>query len=557
MRLFSTPQILLACAWCGLVWWTVAYPAQGQQSVRLLPVGDVPIGGDVPAESLPADAPEEETAAAEESEAPAAKVQEDAGKKQATDQAASPAEEKPASSEASKPQVFTVKTKALTIQAELDGYFVAEHMEELALQPEVWTKFKILQAVGHGTHVQRGDILLRFDGQDLEDELAEEAIKQRLGELDFLRAEEDFPRKKKLLELKFAEAERKYQQFQENYSVYQEVDRPLMLKTADYRHKYYAEDLASQREELEQLKKMYALDELTEETEAIVLRRQNFQVEAAELSLEIAAADREYALKFQVPRRDEDYRQQAEEARIRFEQAQTAKELGLTRLVYEMEKLRESRARSVERHAKLVSDKGLMVLRAPTDGVVYYGRCVDGKWSEVAAWEAKLKPQRSVSTKAVLMTIVKQRPLQVVARCGEKHVPDLTVGLSARIEPTANQRLTWEGQVSRIGSVPGKSNKFKIRFSLDNANLPAWLVAGMTCQASVTTYRNPEALQIPAELVQSDEEDEQVKYVLLLEASEPLRRPITLGRKQGKMVEVLQGLEAGDQIVKPAEQESD
>ena len=460
--------------------------------------------------------------------------------------------------EPEKPKPFEVKGKSMKIEVKLDGAFVADQMEEVSLRPEVWTKFKVLEAVEHGAAVKKSDVLIRFDPEDLEKELAQESINQRLSELALLQAEEEFPRLKELAEVAFQGAQRRNLRLKEDHEYYQETDRPFDIAIAHYRYKDAQEDLASQREELEQLQKMYEADELTEETEEIVLRRQRFQVKTAELIMELSTAGRDYALNVLIPRRDETYLTRLKEDNLSFDQAKTARDMGRTRRVYEMEKLRQSRARSVERHAKLLSDKGLMALRAPTDGIVYFGRCLAGKWPEIATQRAKLKPLGSATAKSVLMTIVKQRPLYVESSFGEKDLPELAAGLPVAIVPVADDNLEWSGKVTEMETVPNKSNKFKIRMEMDNAAIPDWLVAGMTCKTKITTYHNKNALQIPAELVQTDEENEKVKYVMFVDPDqdEPVRRDVKLGHKQGKMVEVLKGLAEGDEVIKEEKKDS-
>ena len=85
------------------------------------------------------------------------------------------------------------------------------------------------------------------------------------------------------------------------------------------------------------------------------------------------------------------------------------------------------------------------------------------------------------------------------------------------------------------------------------------MVAGMTCEANITVYENEEAVVIPQDLVQTDEDNEKIKYVMLVdpEEDEPVRRKVKLGRKKGKNVEVLKGLEEGDEIVKEEKKEDD
>ncbi len=454
--------------------------------------------------------------------------------------------------EEEKEKPHKVKRDKLKIEVKLDGIFVADEMEEIALRPEVWAKFKVLEAVEHGTQVKKGDVLVRFDDEKLEKNLAEESLTQSLGQLSMLQDEEEFPRLKRLLELGFEDAERQHEQTKADYEYYLATDRPFAVQIAHFRYKSAEEQLAAAQEELNQLQQMYEADEITEETEEIVLRRQRFAVETAELILELNKESRDYTLNVSLPRSDERYKSSLEESELAYKQAKSALDTGKTRANYGMEKKRNARAKSVERHGKLLSDKGLMVIRAPCDGVVYYGKCSSGKWSQITSLKGKLKPFGSASPKSVLMTIVKPGALHIESKLSEKNLPDVAAGMKVTFVPAADKELTFEGKVAHVDTIPGASNKFEVKLDVDLAKAPEWLVAGMTCDAKIVAYENKEALVIPLDLVQTDEEDEKTKYVMLVDPDEdePVRREVKLGRKKSKLVEVLKGLEEGDEIVK-------
>ncbi len=506
------------------------------------------------AEDKPATEEKADEQQSDDEEEPAEK---DADASEDSEAESSDEDKKSKEEEKKKPKPFKVKRKPLKIEVKLDGFFVADQMEEIALRPEVWTRFKVLEAVEHGTPVKKGEVLVRFDDEKIEEELSDESIDQRIGELTLMQEEEDFPRDEKLLELNFEQAKTAHEQLIEDFEYYKNTDRPFMVRIANYRYNSAEEDLNSQREELAQLVKMYEADELTEETEAIVLRRQKFEVATAELILELQADSRDYTLNVVLPRNDESYARRLEESQLKFEQAKTQKEMGLTRGKFELEKKRDTRVDSVQRHAKLLADRGLMVLRAPTDGIAYYGRCVKGKWSEVGTLSAKLRPFGTVTPNTVLMTIVKQRPLHVETKLAEKNLPDFKTGLAALITPGADDDLKLPGKVSKIHAIPDAASRFAMFLEVDLSDAPEWLVAGMTCQTTVKVYENKEALLIPTDLVQTDEEDETTKYVMLVdsEKEEPVRRDVKLGRSKKKLVEVLNGLDEGDEIVKEEKKE--
>jgi multidrug efflux pump subunit AcrA (membrane-fusion protein) len=463
-----------------------------------------------------------------------------------------------AKEEEKKPETHAVETKDLKIEVELDGVFVAEEMEEVALRPKVWGTFKVEEAVAHGERVRKGDVLVKFDDEDIEQAINEKSLDERLGELALMEAEEDFPRHEKSTDLEYQLAKRAYEQDIDEYDRFQKVMRELSEKMANYYLKSAQQELDNAREELEQLQQMYEADELTEETEEIVLKRQKFQVEMAEFYLEYSKINHDYTLNVSIPRREELLSMSVEQSKIAFDRAKMTKSLGLSRERYELERLRETRARAVEKHAELVADRALMTLRAPADGIAYFGRQINGRWIEVGSMESKLVPFGSVTPNSIVYTIVKDRPIYVETSVGEKDFPTLKDGQAAIVTPVSDTEVKLEGSVKSIIDVPGSGNKFAVRLNLkDEDAAPEWLKPGMSCKAKITTYEVEDAVVIPADLVQTDKEDEDKKYVMLQVEDEdkPVRRELKLGKTKGKEVEVLKGLKADDRIVKGAKDE--
>ena len=80
---------------------------------------------------------------------------------------------------------------------------------------------------------------------------------------------------------------------------------------------------------------------------------------------------------------------------------------------------------------------------------------------------------------------------------------------------------------------------------------------GMTCKTKITVYDVKEAIVVPAELLQTDNDDPKQKYVMLQVEGEkkPVRRDVKVGKTKEKEVEIVKGLEAGDVIVKGVKDE--
>jgi multidrug efflux pump subunit AcrA (membrane-fusion protein) len=364
--------------------------------------------------------------------------------------------------------------------------------------------------------------------------------------------EEELPRIEKTLKMDLEQAERTNREAQEDFERYNEIERPQTVKSANFMVKYYDFMLDYEKDELDQLEKMYEADDLTEETEEVVLKRQRNSVEFAEFSLENARINRDEALNVRLPRYDVAIKESLERAEMALARAKMAWSIDLNRARYELEQRKEARSKSLDRHAKLLEDRGLMQIKAPAAGVVFYGQCVNGRWSDTSSLINKYKPHGTVSPGSILMTIVEPRPVYITASVDEGKRPQVADDQQATIALPAEGADRLSAEVKSISSIPVSPGKFEINFELSQDEIPAWVVAGMTCKISVETYDKKDALVVPKAAVHSDEDDPNKKYVWLVNPDDsdakPERRDVTLGKHNGNEVEVVKGLEAGNII---------
>ena len=230
----------------------------------------------------------------------------------AKDKTAKP-DEKPAAKDdkkpAAKPEVkkrktLKVETKRLKVVVPLDGTFVARKMEEVALRPKAWSEFEIEDVIEHGAKVHKGQRLIKFDDDKINEAIQDMELDQRISELAITKTEEEMPRLEKTLKLDFGDADRAAENAKADLKHYNDLDRPMAIKSAEFMVKYYNFMLDYEKDELNELEKMYKADDLTEETEEIVLKRQRNSVEFAQFSLENAKLDSEEMTKVRIPRMD-------------------------------------------------------------------------------------------------------------------------------------------------------------------------------------------------------------------------------------------------------------
>jgi multidrug efflux pump subunit AcrA (membrane-fusion protein) len=430
-------------------------------------------------------------------------------------------------------------------------------MTPVALRPETWTQFEIVEIVKHGEEVHAGQTLVKFDTEKFDEELADLQLQLSVSELAIRKAEEELPRLEKTLAMAATEAERNDKNAHEDFDRFQKIDRPMLLKSIEYSLKGAQFQLDYSQDELDQLEKMYEADDLTEATEEIVLKRSRIEVDFAKFNLEQTKEYCEELLKVRLPRLDIEIKESLDKAGLALAQAKAALALDVNRARYELEQLRETRAKSLDRHAKLLADRALMELKAPADGIAYYGECENGNWSDMSTLISKYKPHATVSADTVMMTILERRPLAVLAQVGEVQRPELSVGQAAKIVPPVEDVAWLPAKLESISAVPVATGKFNAELDLTGAELPEWIVAGMSCKVKITTYDKDDALVVPKKAVRTDKDDEELKYVWLVDAkktdeknadAKPVRRNIKLGKSSGENVEVTSGLKVGDII---------
>jgi multidrug efflux pump subunit AcrA (membrane-fusion protein) len=297
---------------------------------------------------------------------------------------------------------------------------------------------------------------------------------------------------------------------------------------------------------------MYKADDLTEETEEIVLKRQRNQVEFAKFSLDSAKLESEEMVKVRIPRMDVRMKEQLDRTAIAKARAQMALSLDLNRARYELEQRKKARTKSLDRHRKILGDKELMEIKAPADGIVFYGQCVNGRWSDTPSLINRYKPHNNVSGNSIVMTIVESRPLWVTSTIDESKRPDVSDGQKVKVALPLEGSDRVSGNVKSISPIPTGPGKFEINFDLNQDQIPKWVIAGMSCKVQITTYDKPDVLVVPKKAVHDDKDDPDQHYVWLVDPDDteakPERRTVKLGKRKDDEVEVLKGLKKGNVI---------
>ncbi len=309
-------------------------------------------------------------------------------------------------------------------------------------------------------------------------------------------------------------------------------------------------------EELKQLEKMYNADDLTEETEEIILKRARNDVDRARFNLELAKSRTAETLETSLPRQETAMKEAARREVVALEKAKIALPLAPTKARLNLEKLELSHRQSAAKLAKLKTDRERMLVKSPADGIVYYGQCEHGKWTtgKLQTTDGKLVHGAALTPNLVFMTIVVERPVFVRASAAEKDLQHLRAGISGKAESVAFPNLKLPAKLASLAAIPTADGKFDAKITIETGEEAKALMPGMTCNLKLVAYDKPDAVVVPASAVFEDESDGK-HYVYRVGADGGHQKAnVTVGQRSEKEVEIAQGLLEGDKLLleKPA-----
>lgn len=460
----------------------------------------------------------------------------------------SPAADEPAAAKASTKSTYQVKKGPLKIEVKLDGVFEAREMTPLSIDAEVWTKLTVLEAAPHGTRVEAGQTLLSLDREEIDTSIADLEALQKLSELTIQLARAELKDAEAELPVDLAAAERAKRTADEDLKRFLEKTRPLLQRSAEFALKSAEHYVEYQLEELKQLEKMYQADDLTEETEEIILKRARNDVEQANFYLESTRAQSQETLEVTLPREETQLKEAARRQELTLAHLKASMPLSPDRLRLTLEKSVLDHQQSAERLKKLKKDREAMVVKAPTAGIVYYGHCEHGKWSDPSG--GKLLRGSSISPHTVFMTIVKERPIFVRASAAEKDLRRLKKDTAGYAVSVAFPDLKLPAKVENVAAVPTADGHFDAKFSVEAGDDAKALLPGMTCHLTLVPYRKADAVTVPASALFTDDADERTHYVYRVGADGTHQRAdVTVGERTDDKVEITQGLLEGDTIL--------
>jgi len=443
------------------------------------------------------------------------------------------------------PATYTVTDKPFRAELSVSGVFESTKTAAVKADTKSWTSLTIKTIVPEGTVVKPNQPLVWFETRKLDHKLKNDNFAAKLSKLAMDEALLARRQLDQTVPLDRALAERSRRNARQDLDYFLKTDRERRLLSADFSIKMSLASLENAKEELKQLEQMYKEDELTEESEEIILKRARRSVESSQFSLESTRLRSARTKDTALPRELEQLQDQAERQELSWNKMLVTLKASREKQDIELAKLQHTREKELQDLEQLSQDRQRMILKAPMAGTVYHGKCRRGKWSGGTGASRQLSEGGSVTGSQTLITVVDTRALIVRVDLTEKHLQLARQGLQGVLRPTGFPSLSVPVEIASVSLIPLAADKYDCQLKI--TQLPdAPLRPGMTGKVTFQAYRNDQAVSVPAESV-FNEEGKSFVYVVAKQGP-PVRREVAAGRQHDGKREILNGLKAGDVI---------
>ncbi|MCX6985508.1 MAG: HlyD family efflux transporter periplasmic adaptor subunit [Lentisphaerae bacterium] len=444
---------------------------------------------------------------------------------------------------------YTVKKSDMTISVLLTGSVNAQVKYKLALEAAFPTK--LLWVVDENKRVKKGDVLAKFETEDLQIKIDEFKLNLQNTQKSLEIAIEE----KRILEssndAEIKTAGDAVQDALDAFSKYRKLEGPRDDDAQDVK-------VNDAKKLLDDAKDAY--DTANDDFENTVYMKQE-EADAAKLKLDglkkkaerevISHAnsilERKIFKRFSYPNKLSQLTNMVAQTKLNLTRTKIKTASQLIQKENAISQIEES-LRKIDRDLKKHQEYlKIMELVAPVDGIVTYGDPDNRRWGGTI----ELKIGMDVGRKQVLLTIPDMSKLIVEFDLPEQYRSKITMNDPVIITPDSLTNLKIKGKISKIALLPvnlifwdrTSPKIYNSEVELDEQN-PA-LVSGMSVQIEIITETLKDVMSVPIESVF---EEEGKYFVYLKNGDKPKTAYVTLGISNDNYVHIKNGLSEGDTV---------
>ncbi len=440
------------------------------------------------------------------------------------------------------PKTATVKRGPLGEVVKAKGNIAPAVFERVACEPKVYAgPFKVAEAAPEGP-VVKGQVLIRFDDEDYQRQLIARERSLTSARIKLQQKELDARLDEAETAYRMDDAVRRKRLADEALERFETVERKLLEEGKRYAFEGREIQIQNMREELAQLEKMYTEDDLTEETEEIVLKRNRRSFQRMLASFERAKKRYEYDMKVDLPRRHEALRMAVRKATNGLRRLEAGLPLDKKQAGLSLEKAREALAHAEEDMARFRDDGDRLSVKAPIAGIAVRGTFDGSSWTNLVEAKAYAVGKK-LKARSTLYTVVDEAKLRVRTSIKEADLGVVKPGMPATVTSAATGKRSFEAEVAVVARYGGRGSHAVILRLKSGDPL---LRAGLGCQIEIPKADGEDVLSVPKGCVLVSGE---TSYVFVVGEDGATKTEVEVGRSAAGRIVIKSGVKAGVRVL--------
>lgn len=450
----------------------------------------------------------------------------------------------------SKYETIEIKASKLKVVEDFSACIIPEEITPISLNVTEWSNsFRVLSVKPHGSKVSKGERLIELDLEAYDNALADLRRSVKGLEITFQKAEAAIEAARKNNEIDLLQVKQGIDRNKETWKHFWDVEWPTKLESIELNAQLTKTRLDAQREEFNQLKKMFEADDLVEHEEEFLLKRQKLELEIAEFNYKIAVEKYNRTKAVELPQSEQDNKQKYERLLSVWEASLKVAPLAIKEAELEFEGQKVALERARAKLAKMEKQRALLECRAPADGFFLYGSFENNKYVGFDVNRVLLKPEGLLPLKKTFAVIVSGTS-EASITIPEKLWSSMDNGFKGWFTLNAYPNDELMVTLKSFTDYPVAEGEYQGTVKI-NGDIPntVKLLPGMKGKVKLVLKDKSKAITIPQTALGREGYTTE-RFVYVLKGDKVVKRVVKTGSTVEKNIEIVDGLESGEKVVK-------
>ena len=423
-----------------------------------------------------------------------------------------------------------------------------EARRQIEIRNQLRNASTIVEIVKEGAQVKTGDILVRLNADAIQTAVDEEQIRVKTAEADYAVAENNY-----IIQVSDNESALRKAALAVDIS---ELEKRQWLE-GEVKSKRQANDLAVEKahREEERLKEKY--------DRAVELHKQGFlsldekkrtelEYLEAQAAVKTAELNQRVYTEFEFPRDEKNKNSTVAEAKAEFDRTQRKNDSLLAKAEADRANKRDQLNLRKANLAKQLEQLELTVIKAPSDGLVVYDTSLNRDRrgnNDSQPWDVG----RAVPSNQRIIVLPDTSEMMASVRVHESLTGRIRKGQSVSVKIDASSGTPVPGTVDSIGVIAEGGSwmdpnlrEYTVKVRLDTTGIETAVKPSMRCEAEIFLDKVENTLAVPASAVFTEG---MVRYVYIPSGTRYVRKPVRVGRRSDRYVEIVGGIPEGQRVL--------